>query len=128
MLNRGKSNEVSADPLGTRVVKSLLAKMPIVPNEHIVYFDNFFTSYQLLHDLKLLGYRATGTIRDNRTKKCPLIPVKAMKKLPRAEYDYRFDKSNEITIVRWKDNNIVTIASNFDHVEPLGKVKKNGAK
>lgn len=120
----GKSNDVSNDPLGSRVVKSLLAKMPIIPNEHIVYFDNFFTSYQLLNDLRLLGFRATGTIRDNRTKKCPVTPMKDMKKLPRASYDHQFDTKNEITIVRWKDNNIVTMRSNFDEVEPLGKVKR----
>ncbi|KAJ2948736.1 hypothetical protein O0L34_g7996 [Tuta absoluta] len=120
----GKSAEASTDTLGARVVKSLLAKMPINASEHVVYFDNFFTNYQLLHDLRLQGYRATGTIRDNRTKKCPLVPVKTMKKQPRAEYDYRFDKKNEITIVRWKDNNVVTMGSNFDNVEPLGKVKR----
>lgn len=120
----GKSNDGSNDPLGSRVVKSLLAKMPIVPNEHVVYFDNFFTSYQLLNDLRMLGFRATGTIRDNRTKKSPVTSVKDMKKQPRASYDYRFDTKNEITIVRWKDNNIVTMGSNFDDIEPLGKVKR----
>lgn len=69
----GKSTEESSDPLGARVVKSRLANMPALAKEHIVYFDNFFTNYyQLLHDLRLLGYRVTDTIRDNRTKKCPL--------------------------------------------------------
>lgn len=120
----GKSTETSADPLGARVVKSLLAKMPIVPTEHVVFFDNFFTNYQLLHDLRLLGYRATGTLRENRTKKCPLTNVKDMKKKPRAAYDYRFDTKNEIVIVRWKDNNVVTMGSNYDYLEPLGKVKR----
>lgn len=113
----------SSDPLGERVVKSLLAKMPIVPAEHIVYFDNFFTNYHLLCELKRLGFRATDTIRDNRTKKCSVMPVKEMKKKGRAEYDFRFDKNNEITIVRWKDNNVVTMATNYDFVHPLGKVK-----
>lgn len=100
------------------------SRMPIVPSEHIVYFDNFFTNYQLLHDLRLLGYRTTGTMRENRTMKCPHITVKMMKKRPRAEYDYRFDMENEISIVRWKDNNVVTIGTNYDTIEPLGKVKR----
>ncbi|CAG5023012.1 unnamed protein product [Parnassius apollo] len=120
----GKSTEVSIDPLGSRVVKSLLTKMPIVPKEHVVHFDNFFTNYQLLHDLRLLGYRATGTIRENTTKSCPVADVKTMKKKPRADYDHSFDTKNEITIVRWKENNVVTMGSNFDAVEPLGKVKR----
>lgn len=29
-----------------------------------------------------------------------------------------------IAIVRLKDNNVVTMGSNFDSVEPLGKVKR----
>lgn len=120
----GKSTEPSNDTLGARVVKSLLAKMPVVPKEHIVYFDNFFTNHQLLLDLGRLGFRSTGTVRENRTKKCPLITVKNMKKKPRAEYDYSFDTKNEITMVRWKDNNVVTMGTNFDDIEPLGKVKR----
>ncbi|CAH2101335.1 unnamed protein product [Euphydryas editha] len=47
-----------------------------------------------------------------------------MKKKPRAEFDYRFDKNNEIMLVRWKDNNICTIATNHDSHEPLGTVKR----
>ncbi|CAG4993615.1 unnamed protein product [Parnassius apollo] len=90
--------------------------------EHIVYFDNFFTNYQLPHDLRLQETRATGTIRDNRTKK--LLSVKEMKKRPRAEYDYRFDTKNEIAVVRWKDNNVVTMGTNFDKIEPVGKVRR----
>lgn len=42
----------------------------------------------------------------------------------RASFDHRFDTKNEITIVRWKDNNVVTMGSNFDVIEPLGKVKR----
>uniref|UniRef100_A0A2H1WNE6 SFRICE_039594 n=1 Tax=Spodoptera frugiperda TaxID=7108 RepID=A0A2H1WNE6_SPOFR len=34
-----------------------------------------------------------------------------MKKKPRAEYDYSFDTKNEITMVRWKDNNVVTMGT-----------------
>lgn len=74
----GKAMHVPSisDPLGERVVKSLLEKMPIVPAEHIVYFDNIFTNYHLLCELKRLGLRATGIIGDNRTKKYPVMPVK----------------------------------------------------
>lgn len=52
------------------------------------------------------------------------MPVKEMKKHHRADYDYRFDKNNEITIVRWKDNNVVTMGINFDYVHPLGNGKR----
>lgn len=64
----GKSVISSTEPLGTRVVKMLLNKMTIDPANHKVLFNNFFTSYDLLNDLRQLGYRATGTTRENRTK------------------------------------------------------------
>ena len=41
---------------------------------HCVYFDNFFTSYYLLRDLHEKNFRAVGTIRKDRTIKCPLRP------------------------------------------------------
>lgn len=44
-----------------------------------------------------------------------------MKKKTRTEFDYQFDIKNEITMVRWKDNNVVTMGSNFDDIVPLGK-------
>lgn len=120
----GKTTESTKAPLGTRVVKSLLSKMPTIPEEHTVYFDNFFTSCDLLKELKASGYKATGPIRDNRTKKCPLRPVKNMKKSARAEYDYMINTNNELLLVRWKDNSVCTIGTNFDTVEPVGKVKR----
>ncbi|GBP67840.1 PiggyBac transposable element-derived protein 1 [Eumeta japonica] len=42
------------------------------------------SSVQLLIDLKSQGFRATGTVRDNRTKKCPIMTKKEMKKKHRA--------------------------------------------
>nr|CAI5870117.1 unnamed protein product [Callosobruchus analis] len=37
-----------------------------------VFFDNFFSSFKLFVHLKNNGYFATGTIRENRTNKCPM--------------------------------------------------------
>ncbi|XP_022827111.1 piggyBac transposable element-derived protein 3-like [Spodoptera litura] len=120
----GKSQSQTSDPLGSRVVKSLLEKLNCTPANHEVFFDNFFTSYDLLLELKSLGYRATGTVRENRTKKCPLTSTKEMKKKERASYDYRFDKNGEILLVRWKDNSVCTMATNYDAIEPFGTVKR----
>lgn len=47
----GKSTETTKTPLGTRVVISLLDKMPAVPGEHKIYFDNFFSSCDLFIQL-----------------------------------------------------------------------------
>lgn len=47
-----------------------------------------------------------------------------MKKKNRAEFDYRFDAVNQILFVRWLDNSVCTMGTNFDTVLPLGKVKR----
>ncbi|CAH2102053.1 unnamed protein product [Euphydryas editha] len=41
-----------------------------------------------------------------------------------ASYDYRFDKQNEILPVRWKDDSVCTMTTNYDTIEPLGVVKR----
>lgn len=46
-----------------------------------------------------------------------------MNKNPKAEYDYKFDTKNVIVIVRWKDNNVGIMGSNYVHIESLGKVR-----
>jgi hypothetical protein len=110
-------------PLGSQVVLDLLEKVN-EPSSHIIFFDNYFTSYDLISTLRKSGFRATGTLRENRSKKCPLLSTKEMKKKDRGYFEYVFDKTNSILITRWKDNNVVTMASNYDSVAPLSKVKR----
>ena len=107
--------------LGYRVVTSLLACVSN-PMLHEVYFDNFFTSYDLLLHLRDRKFKATGTVRDNRLKQCPLPDSKAMKKKDRGYYEARCDKN--VIAVKWHDNSCVTVASNFDTVQPMGKAKR----
>ena len=64
----GKSSGEVTRPLGFLVVDGLLAPVKRLshPARHTVYFDNFFTSYELLRHLHKDGFKATGTIRQNR--------------------------------------------------------------
>ena len=94
------------------------------PSFHIVYFDNFFTSYSLLVQLREKGFRATETIRDVRITNCPLKPAKEINKMKRGTYDYRFDTENKIIAVRWKNNKSVALAFNFDRIKPLAITKQ----
>lgn len=105
--------------LGPRVVLNMLDCIE-KPENHCVYFDNFFTSRDLLIYLRNLGYRATGTVRENRVGDCPLLSSNELKKTARGNYDYQFDRNGEVLFVRWHDNRCVTIGTNFDKVEPLG--------
>jgi hypothetical protein len=61
----GREEVGTASPLGTRVVEHMIAAVEsrtTIQNHHL-FFDNFFTSYQLLKDLADKGVRATGTVR-----------------------------------------------------------------
>ncbi|KFM62613.1 PiggyBac transposable element-derived protein 3, partial [Stegodyphus mimosarum] len=85
------------------------------PSSYTLYFDNFFTSIDLLKSLCEQGFRATGTIRENRINhECPLEESKSMRKKERGTSDFAFD---EIFLVRWNDNSTVTVATYFSTLE-----------
>lgn len=128
----GKDAQTSAssdDGMGATVVKKLL-EVCTAPRAHIVvYFDNFFSSMQLLIDfIDSQGFRATGTVRENRTKKCPIMTKQEMEKKDRGFADYRFDKNYEILCLKWHDNNVVCLLTNFDSVEPFVKTNRYSKK
>ena len=89
-----------------------------------MFFDNLFTGYELLVHLRNTGFQATGTIRENRLKKCPLKGSNKMKKQERGTYDYKFDTNKEILFVKWLDNTCVTVGTNYDSLEPFHKVQR----
>lgn len=93
------------------VVLHLAQRIPLRCNYEL-YFDNYFTSIPLLRQLKKDGILAAGTVRTNRLAKCPISSTQAMKKRPRG-YSEECVTQDEIVAVSWRDNNCVTIASNF---------------
>ena len=111
----------SSNPLDPQVVSDLLSLVK-KPASHCVYFDNFFTSYWLTRDLHEKGFKALGTIRENRTMKCPLRPSKSVEKEKRGFFDYRSDEC--MSIVQWNDNKVVYMGSNFCNIKPTKMVKK----
>ena len=104
--------------LGERVVLSLLDAIP-QNTAYRVFMDNFFTSMRLLRFLAANNIRASGTVRENRIGKCPIASKKEIDKFKRGELDYRTTSSDELTIVGWKDNKSVYVASNCDSIEPM---------
>ncbi|CAB4068456.1 unnamed protein product [Lepeophtheirus salmonis] len=69
------------------------------------------TNPRLLRLLKENGIAATGTFRANRTENAPLIAIDEMKKGSRGISDVVNDNQYNATLVRWKDNKEVTVAS-----------------
>ena len=107
-LYKGKGDS-RKEPLGTSVVKRMSS---IIESDecknHVLHFDNFFTSYSLLVDLAGRNLRAIGTVRSNRTESC-FFDVR--KKDERASCDYKSDGT-------------VTIGTNFSKVTPVDKVSR----
>ncbi|CAB4067866.1 unnamed protein product [Lepeophtheirus salmonis] len=112
--------------LGGSVIMIPVSKLPKVPdsNYHIVNFTTFFTSPWLLRLLKENGITATGTLRANRTENAPLIAIDEMKKGSRGISDIVNDNQYNVTLVRWNDNKVVTVASTLYGKEPMKKTSR----
>ncbi|KRY99483.1 PiggyBac transposable element-derived protein 3 [Trichinella zimbabwensis] len=92
------------------------------PVKHELYFNNFFASYDLLEKLSDKMIRATGTIRNSRTRKIPIMPVDEVKKKYRGFFDHVCNGT--VYVCRWNDNAVVTLASNHLTHHPIGSVQR----
>jgi len=56
-------------PLGSRVVEKMVQVVQgqSDTSKYVLYFDNFFSSYDLIATLSERNIAAVGTIRENRT-------------------------------------------------------------
>ena len=87
------------------------------------FFDNFFTNVPLLLELSSRKTMATGTIRENRTSNCPLEETSQMKKKGRGSFDYKTTEG-KVTVCKWNDNSIVSIATNAVPIHPCKNVSR----
>ena len=100
--------------LGCFAVATLTENLPsqVGSNYHIIMV-NFLTSPNLLCILKAKGIAATGIVRINHVENALLRPIKEMEKLERGASDVVTEKNSSLTLVRWKSNKVVTVASTF---------------
>ena len=89
-----------------------------------VYFDNWFTSIDLVNELKLRGIYSVGTIRQNRLFGCHLKTEKTLKKEKRSSYSYVLEANSNIQVVRWYDNRAVTLISSYLPVPPEDEARR----
>ncbi|XP_062040755.1 piggyBac transposable element-derived protein 1 isoform X5 [Lepus europaeus] len=85
-------------------------------------FDSFFTSVKLVSALKKKGVKATGTIRENRTEKCPLMNTEHMRKMKKGHFDFRVEENDEIILCRWHGDDIISLCSNAVGIEPVSEI------
>jgi DNA excision repair protein ERCC-6 len=118
----------SDGPLGTRVINTMIdvVKCHSCVKDHEFFFDNFFTSYDLLSDLSQQDIRATGTVRENRTAGANRLftPRKEFQKEVRGHSESRCDGMVHIT--KWHDNSTVHIMSTVHGLEPIHEARRWG--
>ena len=116
----GEDESLSPQQQAARVALDLLSVLPD-PGGHEVFFGTYFTSRSLLSQLKSLGIRATGRVSENLLRReCPITQREEMtkSKSSRGTYEQRFDESSEVLLVRWHNNTVTNIMTNYDTAEP----------
>ncbi|XP_026819612.1 piggyBac transposable element-derived protein 3-like [Rhopalosiphum maidis] len=96
--------------LGGAVVLKLVENLK--PNSHNLFFDNFFSSYNLFGCLLKYKIFAIGTIRCNRFCNPPFPKDKELAKMGHGT-SFEVSSIHNITLVKWFDNKAVSIGSNF---------------
>jgi hypothetical protein len=120
----GKGTKVKDGPLGMsgNVVMRLVDDLPKHQN-HKLFVDNWFASYDLAVELKMLGIYMVGTVRKNRLAGCSLRTDASLKKSGRGSYDYTVETNEKIMLLKWYDNNTVHLISNYNSQEPIENVR-----
>uniref|UniRef100_A0A667X9S4 PiggyBac transposable element-derived protein domain-containing protein n=1 Tax=Myripristis murdjan TaxID=586833 RepID=A0A667X9S4_9TELE len=99
-----------------------LAEKAQVPQGCKFIHDNLFTTLSLMDEMTKRGYGSSGTMRQNRLSDVPFTPVNAFMKFPRGTSEVLCQ--GEKLLVRWKDNNIVTVATNMEEKYTETSVKR----
>ncbi len=128
-IHAGKNETVEEDldftdlQKSAQVVARLCQHLPH-HSGHKLFFDNWFTTLDLLIYLKNKDILACGTVRNNRLQCCLLQSTKAMKKSGQGATDFKLDVNTGVIVVKWMDNNAVHNASNYVGVEQFVSVEK----
>lgn len=108
-------DEPDFGPVGNVVIR-LARGVPRHIN-HIIYFDNFYTSVPLVTHLAKQGIYSLGTVQSNRLVNCKLPDKKSLmkKSVPRGSYEEQMTSFEgvDLTAVCWKDNKPVTFLSSM---------------
>ncbi|KAI8432624.1 hypothetical protein MSG28_013610 [Choristoneura fumiferana] len=108
---------------GKTVVR--LCKTISNPTLCTVYFDNWFTSLELLYYLRNeWGILSLGTIRKDRLRNCSLSNDKDMKKKGRGAYEVVCDNDRKLAVTKWVDNQCIHIASSFCAQDPVTSIER----
>ncbi|XP_037026607.1 piggyBac transposable element-derived protein 3-like [Bradysia coprophila] len=80
---------------------------------HKLFFDNFFSTFQLFQVLAQKEIYAAGTVRLDRFAKPPFTSAAEMKKKGRGSSEQKVSADGSVVCVKWFDNKCVALASNY---------------
>ena len=125
------------DPVQVPGVPDLKASSNVVlhltqhvsPNRnHLLFFDNWFTSLPLMQYLAELKIYCCGTVRHNRIPgiKFSKTQEKELMKKGRGSYEERrlVSENCDLTYIRWYDNKTVHLLSSFAKANPIHQVDR----
>ena len=124
-IYKGKDNHRNIN-LSEYVVKDMVSDLEFSYRK--VYFDNYFTTPNLLEYLHKKGIYAAGTIRTNR-KAIPKEFCESTKKMNRGEFEYV--RSGNLVLHKWMDRKLVFLLSNFHDptsYDIIQRKERNGGK
>uniref|UniRef100_A0A2H1VR69 SFRICE_028309 n=1 Tax=Spodoptera frugiperda TaxID=7108 RepID=A0A2H1VR69_SPOFR len=121
------NDEPDLGPTGNTVVR-LTRIVPRRAN-HIIYFDNYYTSVPLVTYLAKEGIYCLGTIQSNRIPNNNKLPDKKtlMKRtVPRGHHEEQVANVDgiDISAVVWKDNKPVTLLSTYTGAMPVTTISR----
>lgn len=115
----GAHTKIDATGLGqgADVVLGLAQKSDLAVGSKL-FFDNFFTSEKLMKKLTERGLGGTGTLRENRVnyQTLPLQDKRSFSREVRGKS--QIISNGKLNLVRWNDNNVVTVLTNCVHGGP----------
>jgi len=93
---------------------------------HKVYYDNWFSSVNVLVELEKMGIQSLGTVRPNRLPGCSFINDKEMKRQGRGTVEEKVSSVEgvEIIALKWYDNKPVHLVSSFAGAYPTSTVQR----
>ena len=109
-VTSGKGN--ASKGLAYRVVMDLME--PYQGKGHLLFMDNYYTSFDLVYDLKMKGTFSVGTMRSNRKNFPEALKVdKKTRKNVLETGNFRFATFEDLTAVLWRDRRDVYVLSSM---------------
>lgn len=127
IIYQGSTTELNPDQqevlgLGASVVLKLCER---IGEKNIqLYYDNFFSNYNLLQYLRQKNIYVAGTARVERFKNPPFSSDADMKKQGRGTAEELVSGDGEVILTKWFDNKAVIMASNYMSVGLTDQCKR----